>query len=237
MNLDDQVEGNEQIRIFLKFLGVLSIILFAIIPFQAAIYFIAPPPNDVISYFHLFQKSPLLGFIDFDLNLTVDNILFVLVYIGLFLLLKKKNPVFSMIGLVFSIISVALYVVSREAIFGMLALSNQYASAISESDKVAAITNAKMLMTLFNGTSFNVSYCFGGIAITMFSIAMINSKVFSKSVGWLGLVIGILMLIPPTAGQVGFVLSFISILPMLPWLIMLAMGFFKLGKKSNDIVS
>lgn len=237
MNLDDQVEGNEQIRIFLKFLGVLSIILFAIIPFQAAIYFIAPPLNDVISYFHLFQKNPLLGFIDFDLNLTVDNILFVLVYIGLFLLLKKKNPVFSMIGLVFSIISAALYVVSREAIFGMLALSNQYASAISEADKVAAITNAKMLMTLFNGTSFNVSYCFGGIAITMFSIAMINSKVFSKSVGWLGLVIGILMLIPPTAGQVGFVLSFISILPMLPWLIMLAMGFFKLGKKSNDIVS
>ena len=108
MKPDDQAEGNEQIRIFLKFLGVLSIILFAIIPFQAAIYFIAPPPNDVISYFGLFQKSPLLGFIDFDLNLTVDNILFVLVYIGLFLLLKKKNPVFSMIGLVFSIISVAL---------------------------------------------------------------------------------------------------------------------------------
>ncbi|HQY90667.1 DUF4386 family protein [Caldilinea sp.] len=237
MKSDDQVEGNEQIRIFLKFLGVLSIILFAIIPFQAAIYFIAPPPNDVISYFDLFQKNPLLGFIDFDLNLTVDNILFVLVYIGLFLLLKKRSPVFSMIGLVFSIISVALYVVSREAIFGMLILSNQYASAVSEVDKVSIITNGKMLMTLFNGTSFNVSYCFGGIAITMFSIAIINSRVFSKSVGWLGLVIGILMLVPPTAGQLGFVISFISIMPMLPWLIMLAIGFFKLGKKSNDTVS
>lgn len=234
MKPDDQVDGNEQIRIFYKFLAVLSIILFSIIPFQAALYFIAPPPNDVISYFKLFQKSPLLGFIDFDLNLTVDNILFVLVYIGLFLLLKKKNPVFAMIGLVFSTISVALYIVSREAIFGMLALSNQYVNAVSEVDKVSIITNGKMLMTLFNGTSFNISYCFGGIALTMFSIAIINSRVFSKSVGWLGVVIGILMLIPPTAGKLGFVLSFVSIIPMLPWLIMLAIGFFKLGKKSND---
>ena len=185
----------------------------------------------MISSFELFQKNPLLGFVDFDLNLTVDNILFILVYIGLFLLLKKKNPVFAMIGLVFSIISVALYVVSREAIFGMLTLSNQYMNAVSEADKVATITNGKMLMTLFNGTSFNVSYCFGGIAITMFSIAIINSTVFSKSVGWLGLVIGILMLIPPTAGKLGFVLSFLSIIPMLPWLIMLAIGFFKIGKE------
>jgi hypothetical protein len=65
MKPDDHAEGNEQIRIFLKFLGVLSIILFAIIPFQAAIYFIVPPPNDVISYFDLFQKKSLPRFYRF----------------------------------------------------------------------------------------------------------------------------------------------------------------------------
>lgn len=235
MKLDDDAEASEQKRVFYKFLGVLSIVLFSIIPFQAAIFFISPPPTDVISYFDLFQKSPLLGFIDFDLNLTVDNILFVLVYIGLYLLLKKRNPVFAMIGLVFSIISVGLYVVSREAIFGMLALSNQYANAINEIDKQSIITNGKMLMTLFNGTCFNISYCFGGIALTMFSISIVKSNMFSKSIGWLGLVIGVLMLVPPTAGKVGFVISFVSILPMLPWLIMLAIGFFKLGKKAKYI--
>ena len=58
MKPDNQVEGNEQIRVFIKLLSFLSIILFAIIPFQAAIYFIAPPPSDVISYFDLFQKIP-----------------------------------------------------------------------------------------------------------------------------------------------------------------------------------
>jgi hypothetical protein len=231
MLLDDQLEANGQIKGFLKILGVLSIVLFSIIPFQAAIFFIAPPPTDVISFFNLFQKSPLMGFIDFDLNLTVDNILFILVYIGLYLLLKKRNPVFAMIGLAFSIISVALYVVSREAIFGMLALSNQYSNAVNELDKQSIITNGKMLMTLFNGTCFDISYCFGGISLTMFSIAIIKSAVFSKTIGWLGLVIGALMLVPPTAGKLGFILSFVSIIPMLPWLIMLAIGFFKLSKK------
>jgi hypothetical protein len=117
---------DQQMKPYLKFLGFISIVLFAIIPFQAAIFFISPPPTTVIEYFNLFQKNWFLGFLDLDLSLTIDNLLFVLVYIGLYFLLKENNRVVVTIGLVFAIVSVTLYVVSREALFSMLSLSNQY---------------------------------------------------------------------------------------------------------------
>ena len=222
---------DDQLKPYLRILGFLSIVLFAIIPFQTAIFFISPPPTTVIQYFELFQKNIFLGFLDLDLSLTVDNILFVLVYVGLYLLLKERNRVLATIGLVFAIVSVTLYIISREALFSMMTLSNQYSIATSETERTTIATIGQTMLIIFNGTCFNVSYFLGGINLILFSIAMLNSNIFTKVNGWLGLIMGILMLVPPTFGKLGFILSFLSIIPLLPWLIIISIRFFKLGVK------
>jgi hypothetical protein len=224
---------DDQLKPYLRILGFLSIVLFAIIPFQAAIFFISPPPTTVIQYFELFQKNIFLGFLDLDLSLTVDNILFVLVYVGLYLLLKERNRVLATIGLVFAIVSVTLYVISREALFSMLTLSNQYSVATHEIERASIATIGQTMLTIFNGTCFNVSYFLGGINMILFSIAMLKSDIFTKVTGWMGLLMGILMLVPPTAGKLGIILSFLSIIPLMPWLIIIAIRFFKLGKQNR----
>lgn len=221
---------DDKLKPYLRVLGFLSIALFAIIPFQAVVYFISPPPTTVIGYFCLFQKNIFLGFLDLDLSLTVDNLLFILVYIGLYLLLEKSNRVIVTIGLIFAIVSVTLYVVSREALFSMLTLSNQYTAAASDTERSSIVTIGQTMLTIYNGTCFNVSYFLGGVTIILFSIAMLKSNVFTKVTAWLGLIMGIFMLVPPTAGKIGFILSFLSIIPILPWLILLAKRFFKLSK-------
>ncbi len=221
-----------QLKPYLRILGFLSIGLFAIIPFQAAIFFISPPPPTVIQYFDLFQKNIFLGFLDLDLSLTVDNLLFVLVYVGLYFLLKERNRVLVTLGLIFSIVSVTLYVISREALFSMLNLSNQYSIATSETERTTLETIGQTMLTIYNGTCFNVSYFLGGVTIILFSIAMLKSDLFTKVTGWLGLIMGILMLVPPTFGKFGFILSFLSIIPIMPWLILMALNFFKLGKQN-----
>ncbi|MEI6089414.1 MAG: DUF4386 family protein [bacterium] len=220
---------DNQLKTYLKILGVLSVVLFAIIPFQAAVYFISPPPATAVQYFALFQKNAFLGFLDLDLSLTVDNLLFILVYIGLYFVLKKSNRVLVTIGIVFAIVSVTLYVVSREALFSMLALSNQYSAATNETARASIATIGQTMLTIYNGTCFNISYFLGGVNLILFSIAMLKSTIFTKAIGWLGLATGILMLVPPTAGKLGFLLSFLSILPLMPWLIIIAIRFFKLG--------
>lgn len=227
--------NNVELNSYLRILGFLSIGLFAIIPFQAAIFFISPPPTTVIQYFELFQKNPFLGLLDLDLSLTVDNLLFIMVYVGLYFLLKKSNRVLVTLGLVFSIMSVTLYVMSREALFSMLNLSNQYSIATSETERTILETIGQTMLTIYNGTCFTISYFLGGVTIILFSIAMLKSNIFTKVTGWLGLIMGILMLVPPTFGQLGFVLSFLSIIPLMPWLIIIAIRFFKLGRQNINI--
>ena len=231
--INENFINDNQLKAYLRILGVLSIILFAIIPFQAAVYFISPPPTTAIQYFTLFQKNLFLGFLDLDLSLTVDNLLFILIYIGLYLLLEKTNRILVTIGLVFAIVSVTLYVISREALFSMLTLSNQYSVATSETERASITTTGQTMLTIFNGTCFNVSYFLGGINMILFSIAMLKSDIFTKVTGWMGLLMGILMLVPPTAGKLGIILSFLSIIPLMPWLIIIAIRFFKLGKQNR----
>jgi len=231
----ENLVNDVQIKPYLRILGFLSVALFAIIPFQASVFFISPPPTTVIQYFDLFQKNIFLGFLDLDLSLTVDNILFVLVYVGLYLLLKERNRALVTIGLVFAIVSVTLYIISREALFSMLNLSNQYTIATSETERTSLVTVGQTMLTIYNGTCFNVSYFLSGVTIIIFSIAMLRSNIFTALTGWLGLIMGVLMLVPPTFGKLGFLLSFLSIIPLMPWLIIIAIRFFKLGRQTRII--
>ena len=226
------LDNDAQLKAYLRILGFTSIGLFAIIPFQIAIFFISPPPTSAIQYFDLFQKNIFLGFLDLDLSLTVDNLLFIMIYLGLYFLLKERNKLLVTLGLIFSIVSVTLYIISREALFSMLNLSNQYSIATSETERTTLVTIGQTMLVIYNGTCFNVSYFLSGVTIILYSIAMLKSDLFTKLTGWLGLIMGILMLVPPTFGKIGFFLSFLSIIPIMPWLIIIALRFFKLGRQN-----
>ncbi len=232
MTAENVLLEDTQWKAYYRFLGFMAIVLFAIIPFQAAVYFIAPPPKTIVDFFKVYQRNWMLGLLDLDLSLTVDNLIFMLVYIGFYNLLKKYNKPLATVGLVAAIISIILYVVSREGLFSMMSLSGQYFAAASDAEKTAIATIGQAMLTIFNGTCFDVSYVLGGVAIIIFSIIMIKGDVFTKATGWTGFIMGVLMLVPPTAGQPGFILSFLSLLPLMVWLIMIALRFFKLGKKS-----
>lgn len=230
MGDEELLPEDRQWKAYYKFLGFMAIVLFAIIPFQAAIYFIATPPKTVLGFFEVYQHNWMLGLLDLDLSLTLDNLIFMLVYIGFYNLLKKVNKPLATVGLVTAVISITLYVVSREGLFSMMSLSGQYFAAATEAEKTSIATIGQAMLTIYNGTCFDVSYVLGGIAIVIFSVIMIKGNIFSKATGWMGLIMGILMLVPPTAGKTGFVMSFLSLLPLMVWLIMIAMRFFKLGR-------
>jgi hypothetical protein len=56
-------------------------------------------------------------------------------------------------------------------------------------------------------------------------MVMMRSDIFSKLTAWLGLAAGILMIIPPNFGIAGLVISFISLIPTIGWLILLGRQF------------
>lgn len=209
--------------------AVAALLMFVLTLIQSFIFITNPPPSTVIDYFTLFQKSQILGLLDLDLLLIVINILLILIYLALYVALVRIGKSYMTIALAIGLAGTILFFASREATFGMLSLSNQYAAASTDTERAILLAAGQALLTIYNGTAFDLSYIFGGVVILIFSIVMLRSNIFGKATACLGFVMGILMLVPPTIGTIGLLLSFISLIPTLVWLIPIARKLFQLG--------
>ena len=74
-----------------------------------------------------------------------------------------------------------------------------------------------------------MSYVLGGVALLIISTVMLRSTIFSKVTAFVGLVLSVTMLVPPTVGTIGLVFSLVSLVPLEIWLILIARRLFRLG--------
>lgn len=206
----------------------LWIILFFVIV-QIFVFILSPPPKDVIGFFNLYQKNAFLGLLSLDLIMLIDWILEIPIFLALYVLLKRKNKSYVLLATVLAMIGIAIYFASGVA-FEMLLLSNQYVQATSEIQKTILLSAGQSLLVRYQGTAFNVSYVLVAIAFLIDSVVMLKSKFFTKKTAYFGIAMGILMLLPPTVGMVGFVCSFLSLIPMLIWFVLVARKFSQLTK-------
>ncbi len=215
-----------------KTAAISALIVVIMIPLQSVVYFVSPPPDTVLGWFALFQKSKFLGLLGLDLLLTLDNLLMIPLYLALYVSLRKKNESLMLTATVVGLISLTLYFVSREATFSMMALSGQYAAAATEAEKAALVAAGQTMLAIYDGSSFDVSYVLGGLFVFLASLAMLRSKAFGKAPAVIGIVMGVLMLAPPTLGTVGIVVSFLSLIPSFVWLIMMSRRFFRFSREA-----
>jgi hypothetical protein len=193
------------------------------IPLQAAVFLLSPPPTAVAGYFALFQANPLLGLLDLDLLLTLDYVVMIPFYLALFVLLRRREPSLALLALTLGLFSLALFFVSREATFSMWQLSTQYAVA-DEAGRAALLASGQTLLTLYNGGTFGLSYLLGAASTLLFSFAMLRTLLFGRAAAVVGLVTGVTMLVPPNTGGVGLVVAMLSLIPTAVWLVLLARG-------------
>ena len=71
--------------------GTAALITAVFIPIQIAIFIVSPPPASVIDWFMLFQRSPLLGLLDMDLLLVVDNVLAIPIFLAFYVALRRVS--------------------------------------------------------------------------------------------------------------------------------------------------
>ncbi len=131
-----------------------------------------------------------------------------------------------------ALVGIAVYFASGVA-FEMLSLSTQYAHAVTEVQKSIFLSAGQTLLATYQGTAFNVSYVLVAAAFLIISIVMLKSTVFSKKTAYVGIVMAILMMLPPTAGTIGLVFSFASLMPMTIWFIQVSQTLFRLSLPHN----
>lgn len=209
-------------------------VVVCLIPLQAAVFMLSPPPDTVREYFDLFQSNPVLGLLDLDVLLSVDYLAMIPLYLALFLVVRRRAPSASVLGLVASLMSVTLFLVSRDATFSMWLLSSQYATATDPAQQAALVAAGQSLLTQYDGGTFGLSYLLGAAAVLLFSIPMWRHRIFGRAVGLVGIITGLSMLVPANVGPVGVAFAMVSLIPTVVWLVLLARA---LGRTARGAAS
>jgi hypothetical protein len=212
--------------------GAAALLMVAFIPIQSIVFVVWPPPSTVIGWFTLFQHNGLLGLLDMDLLLIVDQVLMGLVLLALYAALRRASPSLMAIALTAGLVGIAAYIASSTA-FNMLSLSSQYAVATTVATTAAQRAmfeaSGQATLAIWQGTAFDVSYVLEGVALLIIAVVMLRSNTFSKATASVGILMGGVMLVPPTVGTIGLLFSLGSLVPLEIWLILIARRLFQLG--------
>ncbi len=87
--------------------AIAALIMFSLIIIQIIIYTIWPPPDTAEGYFSLFQSNWLLGLLSLDLLYIIDSVLLILIYLALYVVLRKAGESSMLIAVVLGIVGVA----------------------------------------------------------------------------------------------------------------------------------
>jgi len=209
--------------------GIAAIIIVLIIPIQILIFTIFPPPETTIGFFELFRDNWIIGLLSLDFLYYINNGLLILVYLGLFAVLIKTDFAIMLIAVLIGFIGIAVYYVSTVG-FEMLSISKQYYSADSIELEQQLLSVGHGLISRYKGTAFDVYYVFNAITLIMISMIIYKSKDFGKSSATWGMIAGIFMIIPSTAGTIGLIFSLISLIPWIVFSILVGRKLIKLSK-------
>lgn len=205
-----------------------SAAMVGLIILQIACYFVWPPPATVSGFFDLFQQNPFLGLISLDFLYLINNTVLILIYLALFQSHRQAAPSAAWIALVFGLIGIAVYYASNPC-FEMLSLSQLAAVSTSATDTAALRAAAEVLLATYKGTAFNSYYILNAVALLVFAASLWKTGIFGKLCPGFGLVSGVLMIIPSTAGTIGLIFSFLSLIPWIAFLVVLIPQFKRLG--------
>ncbi len=189
-------------------------------------------PDNALNFFNLFRDNWLLGLLSLDLLYILSNALLIFVYLGLYAALRHVNQSYMTIALILGFIGIAAYYASSVA-FEMLSLSKQYAIAETTELKLQCLTSGQIMLVTYKGTAFDVYYVLNAITLLIISKVMFQDNTFSKSTAIWGLISGILMLIPTTAGTIGLTFGIASLVPWTVFSILIAKRLYRLSKEKE----
>ncbi|HET7149099.1 MAG TPA: DUF4386 family protein [Candidatus Nitrosopolaris sp.] len=162
-----------------------------------------------------------------DLLLIVDQVLIVMVILALYIVLRRTSQSFMAISLTLTLVGVATYFVSTAA-FEMLSLSQQYTAATTDLQRSIFLAAGQAMLATYQGTAFDIGYVLEGVGLLIIAVVMLSSTVFGKRTAYVGIVLGIMSLVPPTVGMIGLFFALGSLAPLEIWAILVARRLFKL---------
>lgn len=221
--------GLDKWKLLYRIAAVSIIGMLVIIPIQIIVYTTSPMPADISGWFALLQANPLSGLLHLDLLYIINNTILAIMYLVLYFTLRRHNESLMLIALVLGMLGIAAYYPSNGC-FELLSLARQHAGASSDGERALLLASGQTYLETWKGTVFNVYYVLNAITLLLVSLVMFKSRLYGKVTATFGLVSGVLMSIPSSAGMIGMVFALASLVPWYVFSVLVARRLFRLGK-------
>jgi hypothetical protein len=196
----------------------------------------------ILDWFELFNENAFMGLRNLGLLNIFFNLLAIPIYLALYGVHRKHRlGPFAALAAIISFLGIAVFLATNRA-FPMLALSQQYAAATTEAERLilAAAGQAMLAVGRSHTPGTFLAFLLAESAAVLISIVMLRSQIFSKAAAYAGIVgFGLLLafdfiasffagLSGATVGlaMIGGILSMV-------WYILVARQFFQLANQSE----
>ena len=142
-----------------------------------------PQPGTIEGWFRLFQKSSGVGLLDAWLLEIPMYAAFVLVFLALYILLKKDHASWALLGLVLALVGSAVFFATNNPC-ALLSLSSQHAAATSEAARSQLLAAGQALLANTGQRAvgdFNLGLLLISMAGLILSLLMLWSELFSRA--------------------------------------------------------
>lgn len=169
--------------------GVASLIVAVLTLIEVVFLVIYPQPSTVIGWFKLFQRNKFIGLLDFwGLEIPM-YLMFILVFLAQYVVLRKANKVLMTIALIFALLGIGIFLATNNP-FAMLSLSNQYAGATTDLERSTFLAAGQAILANTNQRvvgGFNMGLFLVSIAGLIVSAVMLQSNFFSRFTAYAGI--------------------------------------------------
>lgn len=203
---------------------------------MVVVFGVGGQPSTAQEIFEMLNANRLTGLLRLDVLTTFCMPLYYLVFLSIFVVLKKTHPVSAAITLLLGCTGVTLFL-SAPAFTSWLTLSDKFAAATGEAQKSALLAAGEAVLSadMWHSTGVLVGGLLMQISTLVISLVMLRNNAFGRLTAWTGIVAHgldvvhiVLLLFAPT---IGMILMVISGTLYLAWFPLLARDFFRIGKK------
>lgn len=200
------------------------------------------PTDTVIDWFTLFQTNWFLGLRNLGLLNIIITILGIPTFLALYGVHRRVNQAYAALAMIIYFIGAAIFLATNRA-FPMFELSSQYALATSGAQRAIYIAAGESMLSV--GQSHTpgtfLGFFFTEVAGIAISLVMLKSKIFSKSIAYIGLVGFSFLLIfeiaasfMPVSINGAMIFAMIGGILSMVWYILLARKLFQLGSDASQ---
>ncbi len=206
-------------------------------------------PVTVEDWFTLLQNNRLLGLTYLNIFDLVNYALVGLMFLALYAVLQRLNKASMTIVMVACLAGIAIYFASNTA-FSLLALSDQYAAAITDTERSILLAAGQALLAINRfslgshpGSGGYMSLLLIALAGLIVSAVMLRNNLFNRATACVGILAGTLDLaycvafvfVPSTnAGRLAIYFIPASGFFLMIWHILVGWRLYQLGKRGDQ---